>query len=381
MKRILIFLLLLSLLPLSGCMSRQLEEQLLVIILAVDETENQKIRLTVKVPSHAGGNGGGESAGQGGEQQGYLLLEATGEDFTHAVNVLHATTPRTLNFSQVREVVISDRLARENDFSRLLFNIGALPRMRSAATVIICQGEAKSLAENQKPYVGTRLSRYVETTLANYARKGYVPITTLGEGMSLLGYGFQDPLFALGGVNDFSNAADETGGNELDAIAGQLPRKSANRVELFGAAATDGIRVSGELSGYEMSILHFLWGSGESLSVPSSMGSPVPVYARVPATLGVEIQENGAILKISLICEGHYAPGHMPDAKELSRAITRDIENVIRRLQQLRCDGLGFGNRAAKKYLTVSEWEKMNWRDVYCAAEMEISVSVQLRAV
>lgn len=379
MKKILLIVLLLSLLPFSGCMSRQLEEQLLVIILAVDETEDDKIRLTVKAPSHAGGSG--ESSGKGGEQQGYLLLEATGKDFTNAVNVLHATTPRTLNFSQVREVVIADSLAREQDFSRLLFNISALPRMRGAATVIICRGAAYELAKNQKPYVGTRLSRYVETTLANYARKGYMPNTTLEEGVSKLGYGFQDPLFALGGVNDFSHEADQSSENELQAIAGKLPRKSENRVELFGAAATDGMKISGYLSGYEMSVLHFLWGSGESLSVPSSLGSPVPVYARIPATLGVEFRGEKACLKITVVGEGHYAPGYRPDADELERTIRMDIESVIRHLQNLRCDGLGFGNQAVKKFLTASAWEKIGWRDLYCQAEVEISVSVHLRAV
>ena len=52
MKRRLLAVLLIGCLLLSGCMSRQLEEQLLVIILAVDEMENGDIRLSVKVPSN-----------------------------------------------------------------------------------------------------------------------------------------------------------------------------------------------------------------------------------------------------------------------------------------------------------------------------------------
>ncbi len=382
MKRMLLLLLFCCCLPLGGCMGRQLEEQLLVIILAVDETQEGLIHLSVKAPSNAGSGAGDATASEnGGEQQGYLMLEATGESFLSAVNVLHATTPRTLNFSQVREVVIAEALARKEDFPLLLFNIGALPRMRSAAAVVICRGEAREMAENQKPYVGTRLSRYVETTLANYAGKGYVPLTTLGEGTGSLGYGFQDPLFIYGAVNAFAQAQKRAGENELNTAAGQLPRKSANPVELFGAAATDGKSVSGVLTGYEMSVLHFLWGSGESLSVETPSGGMMPVYARSPATLGVRIRDGEACLTVSLVCEGHFAPGYQPDARKIRDKIARDIRDVIEHMQEMRCDGAGFGHHAVRTCRTVAEWERLHWRDMYCRAEIEVSVSVQLRAV
>lgn len=107
MKRRLLAVLLIGCLLLSGCMSRQLEEQLLVIILAVDEMENGDIRLSVKVPSNSGVNSssGGGNGSSDTQQMGYFLLEATGKTFPDAANLLHATTPRSLNFSQVREVV------------------------------------------------------------------------------------------------------------------------------------------------------------------------------------------------------------------------------------------------------------------------------------
>ena len=62
-KRMLCALLALLCLALGGCMSRQLEEQLLVIVLGVDEDENRAVHLSVKVPSNAsGGSGGSEES-------------------------------------------------------------------------------------------------------------------------------------------------------------------------------------------------------------------------------------------------------------------------------------------------------------------------------
>ena len=90
MKRKLFMLLLVLCLLLSGCLGRDLEEQLLVIVLGIDRTDDDLIRITVKVPSNSDSgsspptSGEGEAAA-GGQQMGYLLLEATGRRFSDAI--------------------------------------------------------------------------------------------------------------------------------------------------------------------------------------------------------------------------------------------------------------------------------------------------------
>ena len=203
MKRLLCFLLVLCC-SFSGCAGRNVEEELLVIVLAIDRMEQGSVTVAVKVPANTAA--AGDSSGTSDSQAGYLQLEATGHSFTDAVSMLNATTPRRLNFSRVREVVIGDEAARQRDFAKLLTQIDALPRFRCSAAVIICRGSALEFAKNQKPIVGMRLSRYAENTLANYAGKGFTPDTDLCAGRRDLDGGFRDPLFILGAVNDFSGA-------------------------------------------------------------------------------------------------------------------------------------------------------------------------------
>lgn len=361
----------------SGCSSRDLEEQLLVIILGVDAQED-RVRISVKVPSNSG-SGGAETASSGGEQTGYLLLEATGRDFTDAMNLLRATTPRTLNFSQTREVVVGEKAAKEKEFSTLLYSIYSLPRMRAQAALIICKDAAYDFTKEQKPYVGDRLSRYVETSLSSYAGKGFVPNTTLGEALRDLGYGFQDALLIFGAVNDFQHSASPNMENILDAQAGSLPRKSINAIELFGAAATDGVSVSGTLTGYEMALVHLIQGNAQSLDIQVEGQSSLPVFARTPATLSVDLDSSPARLRVQLLCEGRYFPGYMPDVPPLIETLEQDLTSLIEKLQRLRCDGLGFGNLAARKCTTIKEWEALSWRDVYAGAQVEVEVMMQLR--
>lgn len=385
MKQVFLTLLLIGLMLLSGCTGRQLEEQMLVIILGVDQMQSGDVHLYVKVPSNSaaasssgGGGSGGGSGGENGEQMGYFILEATGHTFSDALELLNATTPRSLNFCQVREIVMGEETADDAAFGELLESVYSLPRMRPAATLVICRGEAGSFVEAQKPYVGIRLSRYIETTLSNYAGKGFVPTTSLGEALRDLRYGHGDPLLVCGAVNDFQQAENTAGENSLDAQAGTLSRKSVNPVELFGAAATDGVSVSGYLTGYEMALIHLAEGSVQSLILQTDRG-PMPVFARAPATKGVERSETGVRLTLDLMCEVHYEPGLTPDAEEIRQQLTREMEKTLRHLQALRCDGMGFGNIAVCGFFTLEEWNAFDWRRQYENADTEIRIGVQLR--
>ena len=369
MKRLLP-LALLCVLFLTGCAPRQLEEELLVIVLTVDWLETGDVTVSVKAPRNASGEGDNDR---------YLTVEATGCSFSDAVTMLNAATPRPVNFSQVREVIIGETAAKQKNFARLLQQIDALPRFRCSAAVIVTKGEAKAFSKAQKPYLGTRLSRYTETTLSNYAGKGFTPNTTLCDGVRDLGYGFCDPLFILGAVNDFSEPVPDSHEKTLDNEAGALPRKSAEAVEVFGAAATDGVRVSGYLTGYEMALLHLMEGHVEALSLRDPNGNAVRVAALRPAEVRVDVHQDPIRLSVRVFCEGQHAPGFPPDQAYLQNQLQTNIADLLSHLQSLRCDGFGFGRVAVRQFLTIQDWEQLGWRDAYCQADTDVEVILSLR--
>ncbi len=375
MKRLLAMLCVLPLI-LTGCGGRQLEEELLVIVLAVDQTPSGEMQLAVKVP---GNQAEGKNAGEPGGQEGYLLLKATGRGFSEAYTLLNATTPRKLNFSQVREIVIGERAARDPALALLLRQIDALPRFRCSAAVIICRGEAWAFADQQKPYVGARLSRYAETSLSNYAGKGFTPDTDLCQAVRDMGADFRDPMFVCGAINSFSVREAEPDANALDALPGSLPRESENAIEVFGAAATDGVSVSGFLTGYETALVNLMRGHVESLIIQQEDHVPLSVFPQSPARLEVDFSALPVTLRVSLRCEVHYPPGYPPDEAALCQTLRRDVTDVIVKMQALRCDGLGFGGVAARQFLTVQVWEALSWRALYEQADVEVHISLQCR--
>ena len=356
---------------LCGCADRKVEEELLVIVLAVDQTEEGNMSVAVKAPALSSASGGHPSSG--GDDSGYMQLEAAGRSFADAVSMLNATTPRPLNFSQVREIVIGEAAARRPDLGLLLAQIDALPRLRCSAAVIVCRGDARHFSEQQKPFMGMRLSRYAENTLANYAGKGFTPATDLCTAVRDWGGGFRDPLLILGAVNDFSAPQALGEENGLSAQAGSLPRRSAEPVEMFGAAATNGVSVSGYLTGYEMALLHLLAGHVEALTLDMD-GVPLHITAEAPARLDVLTDARPVVLKADVRCVIHYPAGRPPDEDAVKSRLREDLRTAIRHLQALRCDGIGFGGVAARRFLTVQQWEAFGWRQAYAEAELDIAI-------
>ncbi|MBQ9264195.1 MAG: hypothetical protein IJ189_08310 [Clostridia bacterium] len=342
-----------------------MEEELLVIVLAVD-MQNGMTHLSIKAPAAADPND---------EEKGYLSLEASGRSFSDAIALLHAATPRRLNFSQVREIIVGEQAVQDDECTGLLRQISLLPRIRGAANVIICRGSAMDFAAQVKPYLGLRLSRYTDDTLADSAGKGFTPNTTLAEGLRDLGSGLKDPLFILGAVNDFSADAPENS-SSLKVSAGQLPRKSTDPIDLFGAAVTDGAAMTGALTGDEMALLHLLTGSGH-FYIAQLPEMTVTLYARTPAELSVALSTRPIRLRIRLLCDVRLSPGEKPDKAALTEQITRQISALIAKLQALNSDALGFGLRAVRQFATIGAWEQLRFKALYRQAQTDVQLTLR----
>ena len=356
----------------TACGGKKLEDELLVIVLAVDRSAEGDYAVAVKAPRNAAANSV-QDDGQGG----YLILEARGHTFSDAASMLNAVTPRQLNYSQVREIVIGREAAIREDFAALLRQINAMPRLRCSAALVVCKEKALDFIQAQKPYVGLRLSRYTEATVSNYAGKGFTPATTLCDGVRDMGCGYMDPLMILGAMNPFSKDAEMNPENPLDDTAGSLPRKSGEQVELFGAAATDGTRVTGYLTGYEMALIHLIGGHVEALVIRDEAEKPLQILAGGPARLQADLSVRPARLSLSLSCEIQHLPGEAPRESAVAARLQSDILAMLRHMQSLGCDGLGFGYIAARQFLTIGQWESIGWKRLY--GDAQFSVEIQAR--
>ena len=159
-------MLLMLLLLLSGCTGGQeIESGLFVIAMAVDAAPEGNLTVTVKALSGtedgASGASGGESASDSEAElektePGYIVLSATAPSCLRALGLLGATTPRTVNLSQLREIVVSQTLAETDATLSILKEIRAIYRANGEAVVVVTPAcAAASAAVSASPCVCT----------------------------------------------------------------------------------------------------------------------------------------------------------------------------------------------------------------------------------
>lgn len=135
---------------LSGCWdNREIEEQTLVVALAVDKHEKGvQTSIQAPIPVKVVGSGGGEEGGGEGGQEAVELLTASGADLSESFQALQNKTNRDLNFGHMRLVVISEELAREG-LEDLVDGLGRLHEVRRRLWPVVVQGKAAKALETE----------------------------------------------------------------------------------------------------------------------------------------------------------------------------------------------------------------------------------------
>lgn len=360
---------------LGGCASYGTEEQMMVVLLGVDQESDGNIRIIAKVPSFSAGSDGNSVS----SSDGYLTLTASAADFSSALTLLHATAPRALNYSQTRQLLLSrDVLLHHTD---LLYQLSHVDGMRSQTAVSVCEGKAEDVIAAEKAVVGTRLSRYIDSTLATALREGYIPDSTLIRVHTQLDNGYQDALLALTGLSDKDQQQSgeensvQTFSQSTDGLAGNLPSTSGKSVQWMGAAAMNGRQLSGFLSGFETSLCLFLMQETREMTLETQEGTAVFTPRYGPH---LSVRQAGSQTTFSIRADLNMLPkyGAQIDPSTADVLITDEILRLLSTLQSMQCDALGFGSMAVRDYLTLDDWENSRWKETYAAAQVKADIRI-----
>ena len=172
-------------LTLSGCTGGQeIESCLFVIAMAVDAAPDGSLTITVKALSGtqesvssseqknasdnaSGGSEDGKNASNAAEdsEPGYIVLSATAPSCLRALGLLSATTPRTVNLSQLREIVLSQTIAETDATLSILREIHSIYRANGEAVVVVSCRTRQISSAASTPYC-LRLSKYPKCCLS-----------------------------------------------------------------------------------------------------------------------------------------------------------------------------------------------------------------------
>ena len=374
-----------ALLLLGGCGGGQeIESCLFVIAMAVDPAPQGNVTLTVKALSGSQDAGAPRSAPQDAQEtasgleeteSGYITLSATAPSCLRALELLSATTPRTLNLSQLQEIVLSETLARSGAALSVLREIYAMYRANGAAAVVVTPDDAGDFIRRQHALLGVRLSQYLSVLFDHFSGMDTIPpdarLAAVIAGMES-STGDAAAVYAAGNTFESTLVLEDTA--QTNRLPGHLPRTSPAHNEYLGAAVFSGAAMTGTLTGSETALLCLMQGRAQTrTAVIGGAQYKTNVRTRVRRSL------EGGALQVSIRMNLTRIAGSGGESgAEIAAQIERDCVNLIRKLQALSCDALGFGTLAVRGYADIPAWESSLWRQTYEGMDARVQASVRV---
>lgn len=379
-------MLLMLLLLLSGCTGGQeIESGLFVIAMAVDAAPEGNLTVTVKALSGAkdgaSGASGGESAsdsetGLEKTEPGYIVLSATAPSCLRALGLLGATTPRTVNLSQLREIVVSQTLAETDSTLSILKEIRAIYRANGEAVVVVTPDQAGDFIRRQRAVLGLRLSKYLEVLFEHYEQLDVIPPSpSLSAVIAAMESQTIDAAAVYADGNDFDSTLVLRGASDTDRLPGHLPRTAPAGNEYMGSALFSGSRMTGVLTGSETGLLRLMAGKSDT-RITVIDGAQ---YKTRLATRSRRHIEPDGTLCVSLSLALTLTAGEQKrTSDEIAADIERSCVSVLQKLQAASCDAVGFGRIAVRAYPDIPAWESSDWDTRYPQAQVRVATHLKI---
>lgn len=393
-KGLLTFSLVLCLL-LTGCSGGQeIESCLFVLAMAVDPAPDGNLTVTVKAlsgtqdaapsgPSSENdlqGVGTPDPSGESGlemTEPGYIVLSATAPSCLRALSLLSATTPRTVNLSQLREIVLSRTIAETDATLSILKEIHSMYRANGEAIVVVTPDDAGDFIRRQRAILGVRLSKYLEVLFEHFSELDTIPPDAqLSTVIAAMESGTIDAAAVYAAGNRFDSTVALNTAAELDRLPGHLPRTSPAENEYMGTALFSGPRMTGVLTGEETGLLCLMM--GEANRRETFIGN-AQYKTNLPTRVRRSIDpEDGALCVHIRMNLTRIAGEESASAAEIAANIERACVEVLLRLRNAGSDAAGFGRLAIRESLTIPEWEERNWPAEYERLPVRVSADVKV---
>lgn len=400
LKIFLINLLLITIsMTLSGCYdAKGIESYAYAIALGIDYINDDEIELTLqfaKPTSSSDEKSSNKSETSQTKDTGISSVKCHSIDSGLAIINTHIS--KKINLSHCQEIIFSEKLA-ENGISNHLDTLINNIEIRTDCNILVCKETAKNYISNVKPSLETLTARYYEYSLNSNKYTGYTVNTNIAEFYSSIKDTYSEAYCSLGGVNqEINNTEKETKVNG-NYLASQTPIEDEDKTEILGIAVFKKDKLVGELTGFD-SICHLLINNKLNectLSIPNPKenGKYIDLKATIDKKTKCKIikNDNNPIIEINTNLIGYGLTlnnsinySSKEDLKILKDTAQEYLKNQIynylyKTTKKYNSDISGFGKYAVPKYLTLQEWEKVNWLENYKNVEFKVNVNINIKS-
>jgi spore germination protein KC len=386
-------LLLIIVLLLSGCWDKkELEERSYVIGLGLDKnTDTNKLNITFLISNPEVGS---QQGGGGSKEPSRAILTISANDFITARNTANSVISRELTYDLLRVFVVSEELARDEDFIRYIYDATKDREIRRDSYLIVSKEDARVFFKNNKPKLETRPHKYFQFMIERGIDTGVIPDSDLHRFFRITE---NDAELAL--VTYATTELDkEKSGHEDEYFAGELDTKgTVDQTQFIGAAVFKEGRMIGKINGQETRISELLDNTTRIKDVLTTYPDPFSDKFRIAARLiknkdtKVKLDISNGPPKISvtipLLIEILSDPSMMSygDNEEMKKILKKHLEDYLSDITQTFVDKMKkefkgeafmWSFYARKKFATVQEYKEYDWMKTYPDAEVEIAFKI-----
>ncbi|WP_430787613.1 Ger(x)C family spore germination protein [Virgibacillus flavescens] len=367
MKRIKTLLILVTILTfLTGCWDQVLfKDERLIMGVAFDKIENDKILTTATIPIVEPGQAGVSSGG-------IQIVSGVGKTPRQSRMQIDRKIARSFNAAKMLTVVLGGELIKENIFP-LLDVYYRDPRSNLSANLIVTEEEASEILKLKLPNQ-PRVSEYITDLMHSSKVSTIIPESTIemiGSALLDSGQDFGLPLVTI----------DNTGTNLM----------------VKGFALFNGDKYTGEYLTPQQTTLYLLMagkkGRTARLSIkvfddksPDYLNYITVDVEKVKRKIKTKYKVNKPVVNIDMklkVTVIEYPHDKLNSSKELAKLnkamsenLTKKSKLVIKKIQEANSDLFGIGRQIIAYH--PKHWDKKEWKKLYQTIDINSNVKVEI---
>ncbi len=374
MRRIGMILFCLTLL--CSCMqSKNIDEYAYVLNVGVERGTTMPYLVTLVVSSP----GGSEETKVRNE-----VISAEAMSFSEAYETLNAAYPSRLSFARASLLAIGEDLARSGEQTEFLNFAFGKPDLWPNLRVVIAKEPIRDVFEGWISEADPSLRR-IKTAVGDLEKSsGITPDTGYSMYLEAVsGAGF-DAMLAYAGTNEYTLTEDLPGGEAYPIVGGSLLVESLLNTSVAGSAVFDGDRMVGVLDGRHTMETLMVTGAFRRGELAFRLPDGYTIRVTLYRTHAPKIRIDGQQASVTVYLEADpYAPQTIAMESETLKAyleaqLETELDAVLKALQHVNSDAMGFGRYAVKRFYSAADWEAYDWKADYRTMRVVFEVNVML---
>ncbi|MDQ0971821.1 spore germination protein KC [Neobacillus niacini] len=326
------------------------------------------------------------------------IVTLTAPDIVTAKNMANSFITRQISFSHAKVIVVSEELARTDVFYRFMGSALKEREVRRETSIIVTKENASEFIRKNKPESQIRAHKYYQFIIDRSVETGLVPESTINRLLAITD-GDADLFLAINGsIGKKNNGV--TFKEEDQYLAGNVPKKGGNQVQLIGSAVFKEGKMIAKLTGEETRSALILDNTARIEDMYVSYQDPLNekymvacrVKKKTATKVKIKLRKGPPVINVMVPIEievlsspsmENYAEDLQKQRilkKKIESELKENLSTLVKRTQdEFKSEPFYWSLYARPLFSSTKEYEKWDWTNKnYPFATVNIKVDVEI---